>query len=136
MIAREGRPTRQAIYLIRSGKVAIHEKDGEDDVTILAEGDYFGDESFNIEDMFISKSTITAVEQTKCKMLTLQDIRRVVGRGVVSSKKEDAVDKRDKSILFEDIQRRTILGAGTFGQVWLVNKKGTKDVYALKIQNK
>jgi serine/threonine protein kinase len=39
-------------------------------------------------------------------------------------------------IPFEELERHCILGAGTFGKVWLVSRKGTNDAYALKVQVK
>lgn len=36
----------------------------------------------------------------------------------------------------QDLDMIRILGAGTFGKVWLVTRKGTKNAYALKVQVK
>ena len=39
-------------------------------------------------------------------------------------------------LTLSDLDKHKLLGAGTFGKVFLVTKKGTKDAYALKIQYK
>ena len=60
-------------------------------------------------------------------VLTIKDIRSVIGRDR---------KKKDMQIPFEELERHCILGAGTFGKVWLVSRKGTNDAYALKVQVK
>jgi hypothetical protein len=42
----------------------------------------------------------------------------------------------DDTITKDTLKKHQILGAGTFGQVWLTTQKKTKDAYALKIQYK
>jgi len=47
-----------------------------------------------------------------------------------------AKSQKKGGMSLEDLDLVRILGAGTFGKVWLVSEKATKDTYALKIQVK
>ena len=124
----EGKQTHGTLYSVRSGKVSLRSKDGK--AKIISEAGYFGEDNIlktdyhgNIE----AKATATALEDCTVAVLTIKDIRSVIGRDR---------KKKDLQIPFDELEKHRILGAGTFGRVWLVSRKGTKDAYALKIQVK
>ena len=71
--------------------------------------------------------TVRAIEDVEVGVLDLDAIRSVVIR---------REEELSKSITMENLDMVRILGAGTFGKVWLVTHKGKKDAYALKVQVK
>ena len=124
----EGKQTHGTLYIVRSGKVSVRSNDGQ--IQMISTGGFFGevhllktDYHGNIE----AKATATALEECTLGVLTIKDIRSVIGRDR---------KKKDMQIPFGELERHCILGAGTFGKVWLVSRKGTNDAYALKVQVK
>lgn len=126
---REGDDVQPALYVVRSGKVTVENSaDGCKTVGVFG---FFGEETVEetLDDdgnTVVSRHTVTVLEDVTVGYLGVQSIRHVLGPG----------SKRKGDVKMEDLERHRILGAGTFGQVWLVNRKGTKDAYALKIQFK
>lgn len=80
--------------------------------------------------------TVTATEGGTCGVLRLADCRLVFDT-LLLGKSPREIDSKPK-IPFEKLEKHTILGAGTFGQVWLMSYKdpstGQRTPYALKIQ--
>mmetsp|Transcript_18238 Transcript_18238/g.40523 ORF Transcript_18238/g.40523 Transcript_18238/m.40523 type:complete len:1091 (-) Transcript_18238:910-4182(-) len=131
---------RPCIGLVRSGKLSIKNKDGTTEKTLSA-GGYFGDDTIRVENKggktIKATKTIVATEPTVVGAITLATIESVIGS--LDRLKSKSLDLRDKTIKMSDLKKHRILGVGTFGQVWLVSKKGSTsddDVYALKIQQK
>jgi cAMP-dependent protein kinase regulator len=123
-----GKQTHGTLYVVRSGKVSVRSSDGQ--MKVVSEGGFFGEDDLLKTDYYgniEAKSTATALEECTLGVLTIKNIRSVIGRDR---------KKKDMQIPFDKLEKHRILGAGTFGRVWLVSQKGTKDAFALKIQVK
>lgn len=154
-ICHEGRTiTIPAFYFVRKGKVRVtSKKAGLDD--IIETDFYFGDDQlmFDTKPDLVASYTATIVEEgTILGILKLESLRKIMN----TKKMGSSTNVDDSSVVFlfdslkvsptsskslslNDLDRLTILGSGTFGQVWLVTRTGTdgtKHSYALKIQSK
>ena len=135
----EGAASDAYLFLVRSGKIeittsfmgiefltGIKAKSGE--AKSIEEGGFFGEDMLNPDTKSSAKVhpkyTATVVEECVVGVLSLKTIKSVIG----------SVAGTD--IALDDLEKHKLLGAGTFGKVFLVTKKGTKDAYALKIQYK
>mmetsp|Transcript_15174 Transcript_15174/g.22286 ORF Transcript_15174/g.22286 Transcript_15174/m.22286 type:complete len:803 (+) Transcript_15174:190-2598(+) len=135
VLAEEGQPAKQNLYIIRSGRIVVAHDNGM--INYLTQGDYFGENSIQEEDGAISHQTISAEEDTTCGVLTKSAIESVIGTVSRLGKTLPPVtSKLDRSIKFKDLIKFRILGVGTFGKVWLVSHKKTGTPYALKMLNK
>ena len=131
ILAEQGKPLVQTLYVIRSGKVSIVNQDGR--LSTLKDADYFGDRFLKEPDGCLSTQTIKVSEETKCGVLTKADIEEVVGNiARLGQPSLPASTKLNRSIRFKDVAKVRILGVGTFGQVWLVSHKKSGKAYALK----
>jgi hypothetical protein len=140
---REGRTANNSLFLIRSGKVSVKSSllgggieklvglfgyltVGEQ--TFISEGGYFGADTIKTTGegkTGPAQYTVTCEDECTVGVLTMKDICAIIGR-----------IPEGKVIPFDQLKMHRILGAGTFGKVWLVNQTGTKDAYALKVQGK
>ena len=143
----EGEPTEAALYLVRPpGKLTLVNNDGTRNENIDG-GGFFGDDQLKLDakmgkndptapTRLKGRYTVKAVEGGTCGVLRLADCRLVFDTLLLGKSKKEI--QQQVQIPFEKLQRHTILGAGTFGQVWLVSyedpKSGEKQPYALKIQ--
>jgi hypothetical protein len=96
---------------------------------MVEEKGYFGNDTLgnNEKGLFgIAEYTVRAIEDVELGVLDLDAIRSVVVTR----------DQLKESITMKDLDMVRILGAGTFGKVWLVTRKGTQNAYALKVQVK
>lgn len=135
VLAQEGHPIKQNLYIIRTGKVTVTNQNGM--INELSEGDYFGENTLQKLDNALSVETIKAVTETTCGVLTKQGIESVIGTVQRLGKPLAPVSsKLDRSIRFKDLVKFRILGVGTFGKVWLVSHRKTGKPYALKMLNK
>jgi len=135
VLAQEGHPIKQNLYIIRTGKVTVTNQNGM--INELSEGDYFGENTLQKQDNALSVETIKAVTETTCGVLTKQGIESVIGTVQRLGKPLAPVSsKLDRSIRFKDLVKFRILGVGTFGKVWLVSHRKTGKPYALKMLNK
>lgn len=135
VLAEEGQPAKQNLYIIREGKITVANENGM--ISNLSPGDYFGDKLMQSEEGVICQQTITAEEKTTCGVLTKSAIESVIGNISRLGKAMAPVPpKLDRSIDFKDLTRFRILGVGTFGKVWLVSHKKSGTPYALKMLNK
>jgi CRP-like cAMP-binding protein len=148
-ILKAGEKTDAALYLIRSGKV--QEKAADGTMVVRERGGYFGHETM-LTDANTGKNraidtplatpdyTLTVVEDCVCGVLTLVSCRKVINTLYLGKTKADiAATVALTEVKFSDLKRHTILGAGTFGQVWLVSSEGPdgkRIPYALKVQSK
>jgi protein kinase A len=131
VLAEKGKPLVQNLYIILSGKVSVVNQDGI--VKILKDADYFGDQNIKDPDGCLSSLSIRVQEMTKCVVLAKCDIEEVLGNiGRLGQPMAQVNVNIDKSVRFKDLEKKRILGVGTFGQVWLVKHKKTDKVYALK----
>jgi CRP-like cAMP-binding protein len=131
-----------ALYLVRSGKLELRSSKmsqvenllgielTKGDVHVVEAEGFFGNDTLgdNEKGEFgMACYTVRAIEDVEVGVLDLDAIRSVVVR---------REQELSKSITMKDIEMIRILGAGTFGKVWLVTRRGTKDAYALKVQVK
>ena len=144
-----GEDTQAAIYIVRSGKIQQKtSKHGKRHV--LETGGYFGDQMFTLDveqgkngprDPTTMKApySVKALEKSKVAVLTLQACRTVFDTTLMGKGKKERIDSLTESALtLDSFKKHTILGAGTFGQVWLVSRdtQQGKMAYALKVQSK
>lgn len=137
----EGIRTTPALFFVRSGKVSVSSSKlglgfewlgfalGIEETKPISEGGYFGNDLIdpNEDDLALPKYTATAETDCIVGVLTWDSFKFAFGPETPTG---------ESAIPFEDLVKHKILGAGTFGKVWLVSQKGTKDAYALKVQNK
>jgi CRP-like cAMP-binding protein len=136
-IIREGDRGRK-FYILKEGtaKVMI----GGEEVGQLESGNYFGEMA--LLDDEVRKASVLATAACECFVLDRPTFNRILGslqdilaretqqRLTILNEKAGAPEVVD--IQFKDLQTLTVLGAGTFGRVSLVQHKTTKEVYALK----
>jgi CRP-like cAMP-binding protein/tRNA A-37 threonylcarbamoyl transferase component Bud32 len=135
ILAEEGKPLTQNLYIIRSGNVAVANADGI--INTLKDADYFGDTHLKEEPGVLSKQTITVQTETSCGVLSRRDIESVIGdMRRLGAPLAPHSTSLNKTIRFKDLVKFRILGVGTFGKVWLVSHKRTGTPYALKQLNK
>jgi hypothetical protein len=139
--------TKAALYLVRSGKVRITCSTGMVD-NIIDAGGYFGEDMLEIDIGSVKKHNTTFPKYTATSLssevvvavLTIDEIRNVVDTSRLGHPKDRTVMSAVESdIPMAKLTKHAILGAGTFGQVWLVSHEsltGTRRPYALKIQSK
>eukprot|EP00522_Entomoneis_paludosa_P010587 CAMPEP_0172450240 /NCGR_PEP_ID=MMETSP1065-20121228/8671_1 /TAXON_ID=265537 /ORGANISM="Amphiprora paludosa, Strain CCMP125" /LENGTH=791 /DNA_ID=CAMNT_0013202019 /DNA_START=138 /DNA_END=2513 /DNA_ORIENTATION=+ len=148
-IMRIGKPTEAALYALRSG--TVHLKGTTQDLVMDKVG-MFGDDMLDLDaktgkngpndstKVNAPYSVVVTSPNVVVGVLLLKDCRKVfdtiyMGKGLPS--KDDSIRYTQAKIT--DFTKHTILGAGTFGQVWLVSREdsmGEQRVYALKIQSK
>jgi protein kinase A len=147
-IMEEGSRTPAALYLVRSGRVEFKRKDGRGH-RIVEEGGYFGEDTLtadlsgNVENTpyVPAKFTVSSMdEETVLGELTLEECRIVIDTTMIGKgQRTDFTSIVDEDIPLRSLKRHGLLGAGTFGQVWLTSKvapDGTNRPYALKVQSK
>ena len=131
ILAEQGKPFTQNLYIIRHGAVAVANDDGV--INTLKDADYFGDKFLREEDGFLSTQTITVQVETTCGVLSRKHIESVIGKiDRLGKPLAPLVPKLNKTIRFKDLLKFRILGVGTFGKVWLVSHRRTGTPYALK----
>jgi hypothetical protein len=147
VIINEDLPTPAALYLVREGRVELKRKDGRIK-RVVEEGGYFGEETLTadlhgLKDIPEVTSTYTVIslnKPTTLGVLTLENCRKVIDTTMIGqNQRTDFTSIVDSDITLKSLKRHTILGAGTFGQVWLVTKvapDGTNRPYALKVMSK
>jgi len=133
------------MYFVRSGKVAIkstgHGREiavlmglfgvvtFEEDEGMITSGGHFGAEGFKEEgDGGAAPSPYSAIasEDGTVGILKMSDVWSVFVEAVPEG----------EQIPFKQLQIYRILGAGTFGKVWLCSERDTQNAYALKVQSK
>lgn len=167
VLVQEGRldPHSNALYFVRSGRVGISKREGAVDelmkvlaefidigpssggggshtTTTVSEGGYFGIEGFRGPGDGRAPPpayTATALEDgTVVGELRMSDVWSVLAGAVPSS---DAM----AAVPFNRLRMHRLLGAGTFGKVWLCSDRGGDksagekeggNAYALKVQSK
>lgn len=136
----EGKSCTPALYLVRKGEVSIMSfshpnlesilgfKFSDGEVNRVGHLGYFGNDTLGDNEtgeFGKAKYTCVALTDVEVGVLDLSAIK-----GVVVCR-----DKADK-IEMKDLEMVRIIGAGTFGKVWLCTRKGTDEAYALKTQVK
>lgn len=135
-----------ALFLVRSGVLEAYTDDGES--RILKSGTFFGEDTLMPDEdqkfggkggMKQSRETVEVLEDCVLGKLTLANIDSVIldlsrmGNQKHGKKQGNMLDR---SIDIMKLERHTLLGAGTFGQVWLASDRKTGKAYALKVQIK
>jgi Protein kinase domain/Cyclic nucleotide-binding domain len=152
VLFKEGTDTSAALYIVREGQVQLTSKtDTKYKNIVIKQGGLFGEEMLerdaksgadpSSEPLFKATYTATVMEDCILGCLTLAECRMVLDTTRIG---KSARSSRFPSINGDDIPmssltRHAILGAGTFGQVWLVSRRtsdGHRRAYALKIQSK
>jgi len=135
-----------ALYLVRSGVLEAFTDDGES--RIIKSGTSFGEDTLMPDKdekyggkggMKQSRETVEVLEDCVLGKLTLANIDSVLldlSRMGNNKKGKKGKDMLDRSIDIFKLERHTLLGAGTFGQVWLASDRKTGNAYALKVQIK
>lgn len=143
----EGRTTQAALYFVRTGKVEVKSSNGEHN-NIIDSGGYFGEDMLELDVGGLKKSTDyvakytvrTLGEEVVLGVLTMEKCRQIIDTTIIGTgKRKKATDIVESNIPLDSLKRHAILGAGTFGQVWLVSyvsSTGIRRPYALKIQSK
>lgn len=141
LLLQEGQPlpadVQRGIYLIKEGEITVQNNAGS--VNVLHRGDYAGQALIHYEDGQPAPISVTCTRDARCRMLTVERIREALDGGFDRLSRETSLiaNRMDISANNDTIEKITILGAGTFGQVWLVSDKRVKaKTYALKIQSK
>jgi hypothetical protein len=147
-ILTEGKTTKAALYFIRTGKVEIKSKNNEEFNKTIESGGCFGEDMLEIDiggmkktTDYVSKYTVrTLGDPVVVGILSMEKCREIIDTTALGKQKKTKVDMGgDSNIPLNELTRHTILGAGTFGQVWLVSHVGSDEKrrpYALKIQSK
>lgn len=143
--------TGAALYFVRSGKVDIKSKSKSDQDwnRSVDAGGYFGEEMLELDVGGLKPSTNVVAQYTAktpnepvvMGILTLVQCRSVIDTTTLGKQKQSKISMNggDSNIPLDSLKRHKILGAGTFGQVWLVSHDGSdgqRRPYALKIQSK
>jgi len=133
-----------SLFLVRSGVLEAYTDDGES--RILKSGTFFGEDTLLPDEdqkfggkggMKHSRETVEVLEDCVLGKLTLANIDSVIlDLSRMGNKKGIGKDMLDRSIDIFKLERHTLLGAGTFGQVWLASDRNTGKAYALKVQIK
>lgn len=80
-----------------------------------------------------ARHTVTVTEDAKLGMLTLADAAQVLHDILRLGRRGTG---QDSTITTETLEKRKVLGAGTFGTVWLTRHAKSDTAYALKVQYK
>lgn len=146
-------PTDAAMYLVRTGTVTI-EKGGKTET--IGPGGYFGDDQLQADKNAGTNFAVASPAQTKpaytakagseevtAGVIKLKACRKIMDTRHIGDPLASTGDMGasilEKDLRLEDLKKHTILGAGTFGQVWLVSRvksDGKRVAYALKVQSK
>jgi len=148
-ICREGHPLilEAALYLLRKGEITITSSSAERD-EIIGVDEYFGDDQLKADTIgrskFLPRYTAVASTDCVCGVLKLESFRRILDTHRMGKPQNidvlDSIRIGDLTISLDQLKLYRIIGAGTFGQVWLVSRttsdgKGVRP-YALKVQSK
>lgn len=148
-ILTEGVRGLAALFIVREGKVQIS-RSTKEETDIKQAGDYFAEEQLLVDAQAGNKHqrpasatpsySATVLEDCKVGVLAVEDLRKVLDTVFIGRSQAPVRDSMiDGGIRLEQLQRIRMLGAGTFGQVWLVsrvNSRKERVPYALKIQAK
>ena len=151
IIFEEGESTFSTLYIVRDGQVKLTSTSSEEyNGKIINEGGFFGEDMLMRDaktgenkstPTFKANYTATVMEDCTVGLLTLEECRAIfdttkMGKSDPSFRRESI---KNEDISLKSLKRHAILGAGTFGQVWLVSRTssdGNRKAYALKIQSK
>lgn len=149
----EGEPTDAALYLVRKGQLRLQSSDScrtpVDE--LIGEGGYFGEDQLRADVVrgrngpydpttTVAGYTVEVVHDCVCGVLTLAVCRKMIDTTNMGKPHTSVIDSLvTRQVPMEQLKKHKILGAGTFGQVWLVSRSttaGDQKAYALKVQSK
>lgn len=125
------------LYVIQSGSVSRTNYKGK--TTVIGKHEYFGDETFEVGKKLVqSRYTIEALEDVTCQALSFTAVQIAFAKlsSSITGPPEKEGANLKKTVHLDNLHKHRILGAGTFGQVWLTSDKRTNAPFALKIQSK
>ncbi|CAB9496734.1 activated protein kinase catalytic subunit alpha-1 [Seminavis robusta] len=137
IIMEEGKPCKPALHILQKGRVTIVSNKGE--INNLQNGGHFGEATLQLKTGDPGQATITAIEDTTCRLLTKKSIEGVIGSVIRLGQARALINQREQkiSVKYKSLKKIRILGIGTFGKVWLaVDKTNNGKVYALKMMDK
>jgi hypothetical protein len=150
-ILQQGQSTPAALYFVRKGEINVTTKDGSINDTIKV-GGFFGEEQLLADAetgihgprkmcSIRAEYTVTVTEDCVCGILRLSDCRMVMDTLSIGKPRKSLLSDSiaQGGLKLTELKRHRILGAGTFGQVWMVSREradGSRTAYALKIQSK
>mmetsp|Transcript_18998 Transcript_18998/g.26817 ORF Transcript_18998/g.26817 Transcript_18998/m.26817 type:complete len:734 (+) Transcript_18998:149-2350(+) len=147
VIVEEGKRCPATLYLVRKGRIELKSSRFPEYCRILTKDGFFGEDQLLADNrgdtgkpIVKCKYTIEVLEDSQLGLLQLQQARDVIDTtriGTDRPRKSSMVGTKAKHV--KEFKRRQILGAGTFGQVWLasrINHAGKNEAFALKIQSK
>jgi len=148
---RAGDKVDACMYFVREGAVTLLRNKGEDR-TIIEAGNYFGeqnmlrDQNKDGKKHFVIRSPMTAIAnppKTVLDCLYLEECRGMINTSLLGLGGSEHESDTEIDIKWDDIHRKSLLGTGSFGQVWLAtissDNLGDYDyhrVVALKVQSK
>jgi CRP-like cAMP-binding protein len=168
-IVEERKRVEAALYFVTQGAVEItsEKPDADSGYAKIEKGGFFGEDLLKVDadvmdrrrrtrrhqpqqqarlDVTPTKAatyTVTCVADCTVQVLYLKEMRSVVDTTQIGKVSQQAVAEDDEhKIPLKDLKRHKILGAGTFGQVWLVSysshdaQNPGRQAYALKVQSK
>lgn len=128
-ICKAGDKIDARMYFVREGAVTLLRNKGEDK-TVIEAGDYFGEQNM-LRDQhkdgkkhFVIRSPMTAIAhapRTIVDVLYLEECRGLINTSLLGLGESEHGSEVGTVIQWEDIHRHSLLGAGTFGQVWLAS---------------
>ena len=136
IIMEEGKPAKPALQIINKGRVTIVSNKGE--INNLQNGGHFGESTLQMKTGDPGQATITAIEDTTCKLLTKKHIEGVIGSVIRLGQARALINQRESKVTvkYGSLKKIRILGIGTFGKVWLAVDKTDNKVFALKLMDK
>jgi len=135
ILLQPGKPVLQCLHIIKKGQILIINGKGE--LIRLEAGDYFGGNSITKDPTELTDKTITAEEDTECKVLSRSDIINIVEDVArLGNPIPEVPYVKNLQFKLKDIRQHKLLGEGGFGKVWLATTKGHPEPFALKVLSK
>ena len=124
-----------SMTFVRQGRVKLATGKGDNQsIEIVEAGGYYGEKNLLLDQNkdglkhfeIRSPTTVTALESpTSIDILYLEDCRKVIDTTLLGLGRPPTISAIDETLQFEDVRRHTLLGAGSFGQVWLASVVGS-----------
>ena len=154
-IVKAGQKVDAALYIVRKGSIIVETNRGQNH-DLIESGGYFGEKNMLLDQNrearkhLVIRSPFTAIAQspnTKVDILHLEECRKVINTTVLGLGQPSTVSAIDGTVQWSDLHRHTLLGSGSFGQVWLAStsqsEKNVRDddsntqrIVAIKVQPK
>lgn len=149
-IINEGQEVEAALYLIRKGRLRLVSSE-QDEPTYVDPNGFFGEDQLMADVVrgrngpydpttTTAKYTVQVLEDVVAGVLTLAVCRKCLDTTNFGRPHASVLDSLvQRELPMAELEKHKILGAGTFGQVWLVSRQassGERKAYALKVQAK